>query len=112
MRERWGGGFRRGGERAGEVKRCANDSGIGLKTSGPIRDSEVCFESKSGALDTVSIGNPDFHSCENSIIAMAVSFRLTKTSERQKGGKDTRGLKTSELLRFLGFKGFTSIPLF
>jgi hypothetical protein len=43
----------------------------------------------------VPIGNPDFHSCENSIIAIVVSFRQTKTSERQKGGKDTRGSKTS-----------------
>lgn len=48
VRERWGGGFRRGGERAGEVKRCASDSGIGLKISGPIKDSEVRSESKSG----------------------------------------------------------------
>ena len=99
MRERWGGGFRRGGERAGEGKRCASDSGIGLKISGPIKDSEVPFESKSGALNTVSIGNPDFHSCENSIIAMVVSSRQTKTSHRRKGGKDTRGFKNFNLCK-------------
>jgi hypothetical protein len=70
-----------------------------LKISRPTRDYEVHFESKSGASDTVCIGNPDFHSCdcEDSIIGMVVSFRQTKTS------RERRLTKIREVLTFKGF---------